>query len=175
MPNINTHLHAALKLSKKMEVKNLDTFYLGNVYPDCWDYSEEEQCLYHYKKDISRLCDIEKFMETKERNAFNLGYLFHLWLDNYILNVDMKDISKYDCMICDMEVILPLILELQKKTFEGKEAQAMEKILALESEPMPLYLVPEHKKEKYIEILDEAVETFVDEIRRKNYVFHYGN
>ena len=165
MPKINTHLHAALELTKRMDVNNLESFYLGNVYPDCGNYSEEEQCLYHYKKDISRLCNIEMFIETEERNDFNLGYLFHLWFDNYILNVDVEDISKYDCMICDMEVILPVIHELQKKEYAGKEAEAMQKILLLESEPIPLYLVPEHKKEKYTEMLNEAIDTFLEQYK----------
>ena len=161
MPGINTHLHAALKLAEKINVLDLNSFYLGNVYPDCCLYSEEEHCKYHYKKDISRLCNLEKFVETEEMSDFNLGYLFHLWLDNYILHVDTEDISRYDCMICDMELISPVIQNLKKKVYVGKEADAMQKILELEAEPLPLYLVPEHKKEKYIAILDEAATLFI--------------
>lgn len=165
MPKINTHLHAALRLREKKKVKNLEAFYLGNVYPDCWNCSEEQHCLYHYKKDISALCDLEKFMETEEMNDFNLGYLFHLWFDNYILTVDTKDISKYDCMICDMAVILPVIQELKGQEFEGKEGQAMQKICSLESEPVPLYLVSNYKREQYVKILDKAAELFVEQYK----------
>jgi len=125
MAKVSTHLHAVLRLSKKIEIVDLDLFYLENVYPDC---------------------------------------LFHMWIDNYMLSVDMGDISMYDQMICDMEVILPIIQELQGKEYVGREKEALEKILALASEPVPLYLVPKYKKEKYIEILDGAVEAFIEEV-----------
>ena len=39
MPKVNTHLHMALKLCKVMCIKDLDSFLLGNAYPDCWETS----------------------------------------------------------------------------------------------------------------------------------------
>jgi len=164
MPKINTHLHLALKLSEKMDIVDLDAFFLGNVYPDCWNISIEQSLIYHYKNDRSNLCDVEKFKIDEEISDFNLGYMFHLWIDNRILEVDTKDISKYDCLICDMEVVVPIIQQLKQGVFTGKEYQAMQNILSLESEPIPLYLVPEDKKRRYNEILDKLVDEFIEEI-----------
>ena len=86
---------------------------------------------------------------------------FHAWFEDYMAELDMQDISMYDQLICDMEVILPVIQELQQQELTGKRAEAMEKILQLESEPMPLYLVPEQKKQEYIQILERAIDAYM--------------
>lgn len=161
MPKVNTHLHIALKLSKVMCIKDLDSFLLGNAFPDCWGTSVEKSLCYHYKDELSSLCNLEKFKKTVEMDDFNLGYYFHLWVDNRILEFDVGDISKYDCLICDMAVITPIIHQLAKLKVTGEKYQALQNILALESEPIPLYLVPEEKMRQYNAILDMMVDEFV--------------
>ena len=133
MLKINTRLHAALRLAKKVQISDLTAFYLG----------------------ASGVNGDEDMQEHKE---------FYSWLQDYMMKVDMQDISMYDQLICDMEEILPVILELQKQELTGTQAEAMDKILQLESEPMPLYLVPEQKKQAYIQILDNAVEVYVTDL-----------
>ena len=160
MPKINTHLHLALKLSEKIQIENFHSFLLGNAYPDCWNMSAAEAMKKHYKDTLDNPCDMKRFRENEETNDFNLGYYFHLWVDNRILEIDLEDISKYDCMICDMPVIGPIIQELQENEFTGKEYEAMQNIMTLESEPMPLYLVNPDKQERYNAILDGLVAEF---------------
>ena len=92
---------------------------------------------------------------------FNFGYYFHLWVDNRILEVDVDDISKDDCLICDMEVITPIIQQLKQHSVIGKEYQSMQNILSLESEPLFLCSVSEDKKKRYEAILDMLVDEFV--------------
>ena len=163
MPKVNTHLHMALKLCKVMCIKDLDSFLLGNAYPDCWETSVEKSLCYHYKDELSSLCNLERFKRTAEMDDFNLGHYFHLWVDNRILEVDVGDISKYDCLICDMAVIAPIIHQLAQLTVSDKKRQALQNILALESEPIPLYLIPEEKKRRYDAILNMMVNKFVKE------------
>lgn len=165
MPKVNTHLHIALKLSTAMTIKDLDSFLLGNAYPDCWTTSIERSLCYHYKDDISSLCDLERFSRTEKMDDFNFGYYFHLWVDNHILEVDVSDITKHDCLICDMAVITPIIHQLKQLTVTDKKLQALQNIMALESEPMPLYLVSEDKKKRYEEILDTLVDEFIKELQ----------
>ncbi len=147
MMKISTHLHLALKLSERMCIEDRNDFWLGNSYPT--------------------YLDMESFKVCKEKNDFNLGHIFRLWIDNRMMSVDFGEISMYDCMICDMPVIGPVIEELRQSEFSGKKAKAMSNILSLESEPMPLYLVPEEKKERYIRILDMLVEEFYMMYREK--------
>lgn len=125
MPKVNTHLHIALKLSRIMDIKDLNSFLLGNAYPDCWTTSIEKSLCYHYKGEISSLCNLERFKRTEEKNDFNFGYYFHLWVDNRILEVDVGDISKYDCLICDMAMITPIIHQLKQLTVTDKKHQAL--------------------------------------------------
>lgn len=166
MPRINTHLHLALMLSKKRNIADMVSFYLGNAYPDCWGVSVKQGLLYHYKKELASLCDLNGFLQNEELDDFNLGYLFHLWVDNRILEVDTGDISKSDCLLCDMEVIAPVIEQLRQCEFTGREYQAMQNVLALESEPMPLYLVSDDKKKRYNEILDKLADEFAAQFLR---------
>lgn len=162
MPRINTHLHLASKLSRKIDITDLDSFFLGNAYPDCWSISIEQALLLHHKKDPAGLCNIEEFISSKDLDDFNLGYLFHLWVDNRILEADTKGISKTDCLICDTEVVVPIIRQLKQFSFTGEKNQAMQNILSTESEPVPQYSVPEAKKKRYIEILDKLVDEFAE-------------
>ncbi len=152
MPKISTHLHLAMKLSKKINITDLNSFYLGNAYPDCWNDSVEEGNRRHCEADA-------------EESGFNLGWKFHLWVDNRMKDIDTGDISKYDCMICDMPVIGHLIEELKQHAFVGKEAEAMNNILSLELEPIPLYLVPAEKMKRYEEMLDMLVDEFISTLR----------
>lgn len=164
MPKINTHLHIALKLSIATEIQDFDSFLLGNAYPDCWKTSVERSLRCHYKDDPSGPCDLERFRSTEEKDAFSFGHYFHLWVDNRISEVDVGDISKYDCLICDMPVIAPTIQRLRQLTVTGKKHQALQNVLALESESMPLYLVPEEKQKRYHAILDMLADEFLYEI-----------
>ncbi len=164
MPKITTHLHLALKLLDKISIKDKKAFLLGNAYPDCMYAGEEEFLSLHYKDSRYSLCDLKKFKEQEKKNDFNLGYYFHLWTDNRIREVDTGDISKYDCIICDIPVILPAVEELKKESFSGRKETAMGNILALESEAVPLIEVPDEKRKKYEEILDVLAEKFASEI-----------
>lgn len=161
MPKINTHLHLALKLNKVINICDLDSFLLGNAYPDCWSTSLEQSLVNHYKNDPSSLCNLELFKKFEKMDDFNFGYYFHLWVDNRILEVDVDDISKDDCLICDMEVITPIIQQLKQHSVIGKEYQSMQNILSLESEPLFSYSVSEDKKKRYEAILDMLIDEFV--------------
>ena len=164
MPKISTHLHLALKLSKIIKIKDLNFFLLGNAYPDCWKISVEKSLRLHYKDDASAPCCLEKFKENEEMDDFNFGYYFHLWVDNRIMEVDAGDISKDDCLICDMASVAPLIRQLEQyNAADGREHQAVQNILALASEPLPLYEVPEDKKKRYDAILDTLADEFAKE------------
>lgn len=77
---------------------------------------------------------------------------FKTWIEEKWNQIDFDDISKYDRMICDMPVVGP--------TVEDPEV-----IRELEAEPMPLYLVPEEKRERYEILLDEIISEYCD---RKN-------
>lgn len=163
MPKINTHLHLALKLLEISNINDVNAFLLGNAYPDCWSISFEKSLEYHYKETVESLCNLEKFRQKEEINDFNLGYYFHLWVDNRILTKDVGNISKYDCMICDMPVIAPIIEKFRAYEPVNREYQSVQNILQLESEPMPLYLVSKEKNIRYNSILDDLVHQFASE------------
>ena len=163
MPKVNTHLHIALKLSEKMCIKDLDSFLLGSAFPDCWNTSAEKSLRYHYKDEVSCLCDLERFKQTEEMDDFGFGYYFHLWVDNRILKIDIGDISKQDCLVCDMAVITPIVHHIGKIAVTGKKHQALQNILALKSEHIPEYSVPEEKRKRYDAILDLLVDEFLKE------------
>ena len=57
MPKIHTHLHLALKLSKKINISDVDSFFLGSAYPDAWKTSTEKSLQYHYKKEAYEECN----------------------------------------------------------------------------------------------------------------------
>ena len=77
---------------------------------------------------------------------------FKIWIEVNWNQLDFGDISKYDRMICDMPVVGP--------TVEDPEV-----IQKLESEPMPLYLVSEEKRERYEILLYKIIAEYND---RKN-------
>jgi len=164
MPKTNTHLHLAVKLSQFIDIGDMDSFLLGNAYPDCWSTSLEQSLINHYKSDRFSFCNLAAFRASEEMNDFNFGHYFHLWVDNRILEVDVGDISKDDCLICDMEIITPVIQRLKKHCVTGKAYQSMQNILALESEPLPLYSVSEDKRKRYHAILDRLADEFVEHL-----------
>lgn len=160
MPRINTHLHLALKLSQRIRIDNLDSFFLGNAYPDCWHISMEQSLCNHYKSDPTGLCNLESFKREHGNNDFDLGYFFHLWIDNRILEVNTGNISKQDCMICDMEIIAPLIQRLKMGEFEGEELLAMQNISLMEAAPIPTLAVSDEKKVQYQNLLEMMADEF---------------
>lgn len=162
MPKINTHLHLAQKLSKRIRIANLDSFFLGNVFPDCWHSSLDRAVSNHYKSTPSSLCDLQAFTEDRVQNDFNLGYFFHLWIDNRMAGTDTGDISREDCMICDMEVIAPIIQQLKGRTFENEELQAVQNLRLIETEPVLTCIVPEEKRIQYDKLLDALVDAFLE-------------
>lgn len=164
MPKIHTHLHLALLLQKKMKIANEHSFLLGTVYPDCFHVSVEKAKLLHYM--IEDNCDLSKFIQNKKWNYFTFGYYFHLWVDNYIQKMDLNNITVSDCLLCDMEVIAPILQELLNVKYEGKEKEAQDNLTQLEKIPMPLYLVDEEKKKKYNLLLNEINEQFIKEMKR---------
>lgn len=109
-------------------------------------------------------------MQMEDKTAFFLGDNYseiHAWIDEHIKEMELGDITKYDCMICDMPVIGPLIEELRQGTYSGAEEAAMKKILSLETEPIPLYLVPDEKKLRYERILEILVDEAYNAYREK--------
>lgn len=66
----------------------------------------------------------------------------------------------YDCLICDMEVVGPIVLEIKEKEFTGNKQEAKECVMQLERVPMPLYFVFEEKREKYKAKLNELIDMF---------------
>ena len=84
-----------------------------------------------------------KLNNAEEKEAFQL------WLEEKWSTIDFGDISKYDRMICDMPVVGP--------TVEDPEV-----IQQLESEPMPLYLVPDEKRERYEALLNQIVAEYLN-------------
>ena len=165
MPKIHTHLSLALKLSKQVHINNLTTFLLGNAYPDIWDENIDDALHLHYKKDADSECDLKSFLNENDLNdEFNLGCYFHLWVDNEIRHIDLLNISKYDCMIIDHEIIFPIIPALTASS--DKEKQALNNIYKLSNEPMPLYLVHHDKKQQYLDILDTLVNQFIEHLKK---------
>lgn len=163
MPRIHTHLNLALRLLKRIEITNSIPFLLGNAYPDCFEEDGDKAMRLHYKECREDECHLDVFLENEEKNDFNFGYYFHLWVDNYMKEVDCLDISSSDCLICDMEEIRETILNLYRETYEGKELEAFHHIRRLESTPMPLYMVFEEKKDVYSHILDTIVDAFMED------------
>lgn len=109
-------------------------------------------------------------MQMEDKTAFFLGDNYseiHAWIDEHIKEMELGDITKYDCMICDMPIIGPLIEELRQGTYSGAEEAAMKKILSLETEPIPLYLVPDEKKLRYERILEILVDEAYNAYREK--------
>ena len=164
MPRIHTHLSLSLKLNQQMNISNLNTFLLGSAYPDIWDESIDKALKLHYKDHADSCCDLTLFLKIHHLDDdFNLGYYFHLWVDNEISSIDISNISKYDCMICDNEVISPILSTL--KAHNDKETQTLNNISKLQNEPMPLYLVHNDKKEHYNDILDTLVYRFIKHLK----------
>ena len=106
------HLAIAKEIEDRLNIKNKNQFYFGNVVPDLerWvvtnldtfvDYNDS-----HYiknninsKKTIS--IDLDKFyklnqVELKKQNSLILGYYCHLIVDDYLNNVISSDISIFD-------------------------------------------------------------------------------
>ncbi len=167
MPQISTHLHLALKLFNKISITDFDSFLLGNAYPDQWKDSFENSLLLHYKSDPSGICNLSEFLKNNQlNNDFNLGYYFHLWIDNEIQKVDVGNISKSDCLVCDMEIIRPAILQLKPNSYSDKKLQAMNNVLTLESTPLPLYIPDSEKKTQYNNILEQLACDFAAEISK---------
>lgn len=167
MPQVSTHLHLALKLQKKINIADSDSFLLGNAFPDQWKDSFEKSLGLHYKTDPSGVCNLDEFLKNNRLdNDFNLGYYFHLWVDNEIQKVNVGNISKSDCLIYDMEIIRPAILQLKQNIWQDKKLQAMNNILSLESTPLPLYIPDSEKKTRYDNILEQLVCEFATKIRK---------
>ena len=161
MPQTSTHLHLALKLQKKINITDSYSFLLGNAYPDQWKDSFEKSLELHYKSDPSGSCNLDEFLKDNRLNDdFNLGHYFHLWVDNEIQKIDVGDISKSDCLIYDMEIIRPAILQLKQNSYPDKKLQAMDNILTLESTPLPLYIPDSEKKVRYDKILEQLIRDF---------------
>jgi len=167
MPQISTHLHLALKLQNKLALNDIDSFLLGNAYPDQWKDAFEESLALHYKTKPSAECNLNEFLKNNRLdNDFNLGYYFHLWIDNEIQKINTGDITKSDCLICDMEIILPAILQLKQNSYSDKKLQAMGNIATLEETPLPLYIVDSEKKLCYNNILEQLACDFATEISK---------
>ena len=133
MERNHTYLHLALKLKEKINIDDFDSFCLGCVCPEDgieWGTAKED---------------------------FTRGKAFGQWAQGKICRMD---IAKYDAMICDMEAILPLVERLREGKYQGEKQQALENILALEQEPVPLYLVCPEQKIKYAASLERLAEEF---------------
>lgn len=163
MPKIHTHLHLGCLLNDLIHIEDFDSFQLGNVYPDCFGFSEEEAIKRHFKANMNVSCNLNELIKLAPWDSFTLGYYFHLWVDNYVLHIDLKNITKSDCLICDMEVIHDVINELSHKTFKEKELEAMRIVHLLDVMPMPLYLVDVNTKNTYKQILSDIINAFITE------------
>lgn len=159
MAKLHTHLHLGCLLKEKVFIEDFDSFILGNAYPD----SKEHGLELHYKKDWNEACDLDAFLEKETMDSFTLGYYFHLWVDNHIEQFDLQDITASDCLICDMEVLHPVLAYLSESDYEGKEKEAMDNIHTLDCIPMPLYLVFDGKKKSYRKLLMQVVDRFIEE------------
>lgn len=160
MPPIHTHLHLALLFLEKTALNNPDIFLLGTAYPDCFDLDEEAFLYRHGRRDAADFCDYG-VLTDETRDEFTLGWYFHLWTDNHIREMELEDISRHDCLICDMDAFGPVWQRLSGMEWDGKRRQAMENIQQLACQPMPLYLVFDEKKRRYRAILEQLVEKFI--------------
>ena len=100
-----------------------------------------------------------------ENDDFSLGCRFRLWIDDFAKTVNFEDVNEYDRLICDMPVIISYIENIKERKLSGKELRAFQKVLALEYQPMPLYLVSVEKSARYSRILDNIVDNFVGELK----------
>ena len=158
MLSVSTCLHLALKLGEVINEDNTDMLLLGSAYQYSANEAEPEQNVINAYKEY-------KSAENSEK-AFALGCLFRVWLDAECGNISMKNINKYDKLICDMEAVIPAVYRLKEKSFEGRAEEAMRNILALENEPMPLYLVPGKKKNRYVKKLKSIAKSFKEQLEK---------
>lgn len=160
MPRLHTHLHLSKIFLEQYPMKNPDSFLLGNIYPD--QFEDSEKMMHdHYKNNIEDDCNLSQFLNEKNLDDFNMGFYFHLWVDNKIKTINLYDITKQDCLICDMDAIFPIIEDLKSKSFTGIEKEAFEHLHQLDHIPMLLYIVSKDKQEKYEKILHQLVSDFI--------------
>lgn len=84
MPSIASHFACAKIISKELKIED-DDFFRGNILPDVIASDNS-----HYKVQGSYYCvpDINTFLkEKKDNNSLTIGYLCHLLLDKYFLEI----------------------------------------------------------------------------------------
>ena len=144
MLKVNTYLRLGIKLSERIKIEDISSLLLGLAY---FEIGEGE-------KD-----------KAIEDNDFSLGCRFRLWIDGFAKTVNFEDVNEYDRLICDMPVIISYIEDIKERKLSGKELRAFQKVIALEHQPMPLYLVSIEKSARYSRILDNIVDNFVGELK----------
>lgn len=160
MPKIQTHLHLGIIYLNQFEIKDENAFLLGCSYPDKWHLNKEDALKRHYKNESTSPCHLDSFLKDYNlQDDFNLGYYFHLWLDNEIKTVETDGISMYDCLLSDHDVIYSFVQSLHADN--ELQAQALENIHYALNQPLPLYLVPIDKVNKYKKILNLLITKFV--------------
>lgn len=160
MPKIQTHLHLGIIYLNQFAIKNENAFLLGCSYPDNWYLDEADALKRHYKNENTSPCDLNSFLQKHDlKDDFNFGYYFHLWLDNEINTVETDGISMYDCLLSDHDVIYSYIQSLHGDN--ELQNQALKNIQYALNQPLPLYLVPTDKVNKYKKILNLLITKFV--------------
>ena len=144
MLKVNTYLRLGIKLSERIRIEDISSLLLGLAY---FESGEGE-------KD-----------KAFEEGDFSLGCRFRLWIDDFAKTVDFEDVNEYDRLICDMPVIISYIENIKERKLSGKELRTFQKVIALEHQPMPLYLVSVEKSARYSRILDNIVDNFVGELK----------
>ena len=144
MLKVNTYLRLGIKLSERIRIEDISSLLLGLAY---FESGEGE-------KD-----------KAFEEGDFSLGCRFRLRIDDFAKTVNFEDVNEYDRLICDMPVIISYIENIKERKLSGKELRAFQKVIALEHQPMPLYLVSVEKSARYSRILDNIVDNFVGELK----------
>ena len=144
MLKVNTYLRLGIKLSERIRIEDISSLLLGLAY---FESGEGEK---------------DKAIEDDD---FSLGCRFRLWIDDFAKTVNFEDVNEYDRLICDMPVIISYIENIKERKLSGKELRAFQKVIALEHQPMPLYLVSVEKSARYSRILDDIVDNFVGELK----------
>ena len=144
MLKVNTYLRLGIKLSERIRIEDISSLLLGLAYFES-GAGEKDKAI--------------------EEGDFSLGCRFRLWIDDFAKTVNFEDVNEYDRLICDMPVIISYIEDIKERKLSDKELLAFQKVIALEHQPMPLYLVSVEKSARYSRILDNIVDNFVGELK----------
>ncbi len=84
MPNVSAHIGCSLKVKEKLNIED-DRFILGAILPDVID-DDKRNTHFKIRGKEYLIPNLDYYLKTYDiKDACNLGYFFHLYLDYYYL------------------------------------------------------------------------------------------